>query len=86
MKKVLITGARAPVALHLARLFSDSGMDVILADTLTAPLARWSPACARYVQLPKPDVSPDAFADALAALVEETAPTLVVPTYLSFWI
>ncbi|MCP5080227.1 MAG: hypothetical protein GY948_00850 [Alphaproteobacteria bacterium] len=80
MNRVLITGARAPVALHLARLFSDSGMEVILADTLTAPLARWSPACARYVQLPKPDVSPDAFADALAALVAETAPTLVVPT------
>ena len=80
MSAVLITGARAPVALHLARLFADHGLQVILADTLAMPLARWSPACARYVRLPEPDVAPEAFADALAMLVQETTPELVVPT------
>ncbi len=39
MRRVLITGARAPVALHLARLFADAGYEVVAADTLRAPLA-----------------------------------------------
>lgn len=40
MVSFLITGARAPVALELARNFYSHGHRVILADSLTYPLAR----------------------------------------------
>lgn len=51
MATVLVTGARAPVALHLAlhlaRLMKAAGHRVLLADSLPAPLARASGRAAR---------------------------------------
>ena len=39
-KVILVTGARAPSALHLARIFHSAGHRVILADTLRYPMSR----------------------------------------------
>lgn len=80
MKRVLITGARAPVALHLARLFDASGCEVIMADTLSRPLAGTSGACSRYFRLPVPDRHPREFAGKLAAVLDRHDPDLVIPT------
>lgn len=79
-QSVLITGARAPVALHLARLFHGAGWRVVLADTPASPLSAASHACTRYVRLPPPRFEPQAYGDAVAALVKREGISLVLPT------
>ncbi|RUT97909.1 ATP-grasp domain-containing protein [Mesorhizobium sp. USDA-HM6] len=79
-KTVLITGARAPVALHLARLLHGAGCRVILADTPARPITAASKACARYHRLPPPRFEPEAYADAVEALVRAERVELVIPT------
>lgn len=79
-RTVLITGARAPVALHLARLFDGAGWRVILADTPAFPLSAASRACTSYVRLPPPRVEPERYGDAIETLVARENPALIVPT------
>ncbi|TIO75860.1 MAG: ATP-grasp domain-containing protein [Mesorhizobium sp.] len=79
-KTVLITGARAPVALHLARLLHGAGRRVILADTPARPIAAASKVCARYHRLPPPRFEPEAYADAVETLVRTEGIDLVIPT------
>ena len=77
---ILITGARAPVALHLARLLHDAGARVILADTPARPIAAASKACARYYRLPPPRFEPQAYAEAVEALIRAQGIELTIPT------
>ncbi|WP_031198063.1 hypothetical protein [Mesorhizobium sp. LSHC422A00] len=77
---VLITGARAPVALHLARLLHGAGRRVILADSPARPIAAASTACAAYHRLPPPRFAADAYAKAVEALVRAEGIELVIPT------
>ncbi|RAZ84665.1 hypothetical protein DPM33_30915 [Mesorhizobium hawassense] len=77
---ILITGARAPVALHLARLLHGAGHRVILADTPARPIAAASKAVSRYHRLPPPRFEPQAYADAVEALILAEAIGLVIPT------
>ncbi|WP_377506863.1 hypothetical protein [Octadecabacter sp. R77987] len=77
---VLITGARAPTALHLARLLHDAGQRVILADSLAHPFAARSVACARYVQLPAPRFDLAGYTAALRDLIAQEGIKLVIPT------
>ena len=79
-KTVLITGARAPVALHLARLLDGAGRRVILADTPARPIAAASKACARYHRLPPPRFAPEAYAEAVEALTRKENVGVVIPT------
>lgn len=77
---VLVTGARAPVALHLARLFDEAGWRVVLADTPSAPIAAASRSCAAYHRLPPPRFEPRRYGDAVEALLAREAISLVLPT------
>ncbi|MEJ2125725.1 MAG: ATP-grasp domain-containing protein [Alphaproteobacteria bacterium] len=77
---VLITGARAPVALHLARLFHGAGWRVILADTPAYPLSAASKACASYIRLPPPRFAFERYGDAVEALIARENPSLFLPT------
>ncbi|TYC79852.1 ATP-grasp domain-containing protein [Stappia sp. BW2] len=77
---ILITGARAPVALHHARLFHAAGWRVVLADMPARPLSSSSRACACYQRLPSPRFHPEEFADALDDLLEREKPSLIIPT------
>jgi hypothetical protein len=79
-KTILITGARAPVALHMARLLDAAGHRVILADTPARPIAAASKACARYHRLPPPRFAPQAYAEAVEALIRAEGIELVIPT------
>jgi hypothetical protein len=79
-RSILITGARAPVALHLARLLHGAGRRVILADTPARPIAAASKACARYHRLPPPRFEPQAYAEAVEALIRAEGVELVIPT------
>ncbi|WP_217576743.1 hypothetical protein [Mesorhizobium sp. GbtcB19] len=77
---ILITGARAPVALHLARLLQGAGHRVILADTPARPITAASKAVSRYHRLPPPRFEPRAYADAVEALIRAENIGLVIPT------
>lgn len=79
MSRVLITGARAPVALHLARLFHAAGHDVTLADSHRFPLSRVT-RTAGYRRLPKPRGNVEAYASAVEDVIAERHIDLVVPT------
>jgi NAD(P)-dependent dehydrogenase (short-subunit alcohol dehydrogenase family) len=77
---VLITGARAPVALHLARLLFSAGCRVHLADSLHRPLAAASALHHGYHRLPPFGTDADAAAEALARLIEQEGIDCVIPT------
>jgi hypothetical protein len=76
----LVTGARAPVALEVARAFRALGWTVHLADSVPATAARWARPAFPLHRLPPPRWQFAAFREGLAALVSETGATLVVPT------
>jgi hypothetical protein len=79
-KTIVVTGARAPAALHLARVFHGAGHRVILADTFRYPMSRATRMKHAYVRLPPPRRSFSDYAAAVEALVAREAPDLVVPT------
>lgn len=78
--KVLITGARAPAALELARIFHDAQAEVHTADSIPSPLTKYSKASFKYHQLPSPRFAFEDFAAALRDLAAREKFDLVIPT------
>ncbi|MBA4342787.1 MAG: ATP-grasp domain-containing protein [Methylibium sp.] len=80
-RSVLVTGARAPVALDLARAFMAAGHSVTLADSVTPFAARWSVAGrGRVLRVPPARHAFRAYREALHAWVADHPQALVVPT------
>lgn len=80
MSNVLITGARAPVAVDLARSFAAAGHTVHLADSVTGWAARLSRSVTTTHLLPPPRGDFAGFAAALRTLVDRLDPVAIVPT------
>lgn len=80
MTNLLVTGARAPVALHLARLFTTAGHRVWLADTHRYPLARATRFAQGYLRLPSPRGNVAAYGRAVEAAIATHGIDLVIPT------
>ena len=80
MSNVLITGARAPVALHLARLFSTAGHRVWLANSHRFPVSSATRFVERYIRLPSPRRAIAAYGEAVEALVQRLQIDAVIPT------
>lgn len=80
MRRIIVTGARAPVALHWARLLSVAGHHVVLADSLSQPLSRFTRFKKRYCRLPPPSGNLAAYREAWCRLLDEEKPDLVLPT------
>ncbi|TRD15796.1 ATP-grasp domain-containing protein [Palleronia caenipelagi] len=78
--QVLITGVRAPVALHLVRLLGSAGHKVHLADHVSAPLAAASRHATRYHRIPAFAHSPGPACNALAVIIARHNIGLVIPT------
>jgi len=78
---ILITGARAPVALDLARAFTAAGYETHLADSVRAWAARAALRDTSRLHLfAPPRFGFTRFADDLAELVRRLDPVLLVPT------
>lgn len=77
---VLVTGARAPVALEWARQWAAAGWRVLVADSMPRPLAGWSRSVSGRRRLPAARQEPAAFCEAVAAICEEESVDLIVPT------
>lgn len=80
VKRILITGARAPVALELARSFAQAGHTVFAAESQWPHLCQKSKAITQSFALPKPRLEPLKFARALEQLVQSERIDLVIPT------
>ncbi|MBX7192015.1 MAG: hypothetical protein K1X94_08155 [Sandaracinaceae bacterium] len=80
--RILLTGARAPVTLELARAFAASGHEVFAADSFGPHLLRGSRAVTRSYRVPAPRLDPDAraFAEGLRDVIRKEAIELLVPT------
>jgi len=85
--KVLITGARAPVAIDLARAFHAAGHHVELADCIRPFAASALPFSPALHRLPAPCSHFDAFASRMAEIITHGRFDLVVPTCEEvFWL
>jgi len=78
--RLLLTGARAPATLELARLAHRAGHEVHVADSVGLHLCRWSNCVAGVHRLPPPRFSYGAFVEGLARVVEAERIERVIPT------
>ena len=78
--RVLLTGARAPATLELARLCARAGHDVHLADTGRWHICRGSRLVTASHRLPAPRDGHEGYAAALRALVAAQGIDVIVPT------
>lgn len=78
-ERVLITGARAPAALDLARSLSAAGFEVHMADCVPARIARWSKTPEAVHLYASPVHHPARFARDLRALIDRLDPVAVIP-------
>lgn len=77
---VLMTGARAPVTLDLARHFARSGHDVFLADSIRLPLARFSSVIKKSFVVSQPAAGAERYVDDLVEIVKQNRIELLIPT------
>jgi hypothetical protein len=77
---VLISGARAPVALHLAQLLVQAGHPVTLVDHLKYPIAAASRLGIGYHRIPPFTTKPQAAREALSEVVASKGIKTVIPT------
>lgn len=80
MRRILITGGRAPVALDLARRFAAAGSAVVIADSAPFSLGRYSRSATRSYRVPSPRTEGAAFASAISSIIRNEAIDQVVPT------
>lgn len=80
MKTILITGARAPIALEFARSFKTLGYKVIMADSLYFPISRWSNCVDRYYKIPSPVFQSGEFILHINEIIEKEKIDYIIPT------
>lgn len=77
---ILITGARAPVAIEWARIALRSGHRVWLADSLRWPLGRFLQGIEGYLRLPSPRQDLAGYQQQLQGYLDQHAIGLLIPT------
>jgi ATP-grasp domain len=80
MRRVLLTGSRAPATLDLARHFYRAGHEVYLVDSLHLPLARLSRMAKKSFVVTPPTSNPSKYVEDLVAIVRRHQIDLVIPT------
>jgi predicted ATP-grasp superfamily ATP-dependent carboligase len=79
-KRVLLTGARAPFTLGLARHLNDHGHRVVAADSMKYPITRFSRAAAAFYFIPRPAFAYEAFMQALVEIAQRERIEVLIPT------
>jgi predicted ATP-grasp superfamily ATP-dependent carboligase len=77
---ILITGARAPIALELARSFNQKGHKVIMADSIHLAISRWSNTVHKYYCIPSPRFKNDAFVQKIQEIILKEKVDHFIPT------
>lgn len=79
-ERILVTGARAPAALDIARSLKAAGLEVHMADCVAARIARRSNAPIAVHRHASPVHRPADFAQDIRRLIDRIDPIAVVPT------
>ncbi len=80
-KTVLITFGRSFLSLHLARLMGAAGHDVLVTDSVSFPVTRFSSAVRKTFRTPRPRYEPVEWTHALAQIAREEGVDLIVPVH-----
>jgi predicted ATP-grasp superfamily ATP-dependent carboligase len=79
-KRILLTGARAPATLDLARLFTEAGYTVMVAETSKWHLCSVSKAVKKSFVVPAPIYSTKKYAHGIIEIVIREKIDLIIPT------
>jgi len=79
-KRILITGARAPSALYLARLFVEDGYEIFMADSLPSTLSSVSSKVNQFFLIASPVTDFNAFKKDLTDIIRDYHIDLLIPT------
>ncbi|MFP3123432.1 ATP-grasp domain-containing protein [Ectobacillus funiculus] len=79
-KNILVTGARAPVTLHLCRLLQSQGLQVYAADSCPYALTKVSNAVKKFLQVPSPKFETALFVQTMTKIIEDYHIDLIIPT------
>lgn len=77
---MLLTGARAPVTLHLSRILHLQGVKVFLADSISHPISSASNTVENFFKLSSPKFNTDQFLNELNTIINENNIELIIPT------
>jgi hypothetical protein len=77
--RILVTGTRAPAALHMARLLAHAGHDVLTADAVMAPLCRGETLFVDRLRYPSPRRAPAEFRAWVVRTLRDENIELIVP-------
>ncbi len=80
LKRILLTGGRAPATLELARLLHHAGHSVFMAESVAHPLTRASRALTRNYRVPPPRFDPAGYVAALLHIIQQERIDLLIPT------
>lgn len=80
-KKILITSARSPVAVDMARQLHTAGHLVYTVDSLHLPVCRFSYAVQKNFVVPSPRSMPTQFIDKLVTIAKNEQIDLIIPMY-----
>ncbi|MGK5595458.1 MAG: ATP-grasp domain-containing protein [Parachlamydiaceae bacterium] len=81
LRNILLTAARSPVTLELARLLHSAGHRVFVADTTKLNTSRFSNSVEKTFLIPSPRFFPDEFLSSLIKITKEEGIHLVIPIY-----
>lgn len=79
-KKVLLTAARLPVCLDLARTLAQHGFEVVVVDSMAVHLCQSSNAVKRSYRVPAPQFHPQAYQREILKILADERPDLMIPT------
>ena len=77
---ILISGAKAPIALEMARSFKIFGCKVIMMDSLNLTIAKWSNHVDEYYVVPSPRFFTQAFVKEVCEIIQTENITHFIPT------
>lgn len=80
MQTILISGARAPIALEMARSFTAAGHRVVMMDCLHLTIARWTNTIDQYYTVPSPRFDKTGFIRAVKEIIRREQVTHLIPT------
>lgn len=80
MQVVLITGARAPIALEMSRSFAKHGHTVIMADSQRFTIARWSNTVKKYYLLPSARYNTEGYINTINDIIKKENVAHLIPT------
>ena len=80
MKRILITGARAPVSIDLSRRLQAAGHEVFVCDSIRFPIGRFTTQRQSFHQVAGPRYDSASFIDELNRIIDEHQIDLLIPT------